>query len=163
MIVPDGVLFGSSTAHRELRRRLVDENQLEAVISLPSGVFKPYAGMSQLAILVFSKGGQTKDVLFVEIKNDGFSLDDKRDLLPPDQNDLPFAKEAWANFRRNKGEFVDRTAMAFTVDAPELRDSAYDLSLGRYQDRLYKEGDVRPTQGNSEANYEPRVRNPGEN
>ena len=85
VIVPDGVLFGSSTAHRELRTKLVDQNQLEAVVSLPSGVFKPYAGVST-GILFFSKGGQTKDVLFVDVQADGYSLDDKRE--PVDENDL---------------------------------------------------------------------------
>ena len=81
VIVPDGVLFGSSTAHKQLRTKLVDENQLEAVVSLPSGVFKPYAGVST-GILVFSKGGETKDVLFVDVQADGYSLDDKREELP---------------------------------------------------------------------------------
>jgi type I restriction enzyme M protein len=76
-IVPDGVLFGSSKAHVALRQHLIDENQLEAVISLPSGVFKPYAGVST-AILVFTKGGQTDNVMFYDVQADGFSLDDKR-------------------------------------------------------------------------------------
>ena len=85
-IVPDGVLFGSSTAHVALRKLLLDENQLEAVISLPSGVFKPYAGVST-GILVFTKGGRTDNVFFYDVEADGFSLDDKRD--PVDANDLP--------------------------------------------------------------------------
>ena len=77
-IVPDGVLFGSSKAHVALRKMLVEENQLEAVITLPSGVFKPYAGVST-AILVFTKGGKTDHVFFYDVEADGFSLDDKRD------------------------------------------------------------------------------------
>src|SRR5206468_11129172 len=74
-IVPDGVLFGSSNAHRDLRKLLVDENQLEAVISMPSGVFRPYAGVST-AILMFTKGGRTDWVWFYKMESDGFSLDD---------------------------------------------------------------------------------------
>ena len=84
-IVPDGVLFGSSKAHTALRKMLVEENQLEAVISLPSGVFKPYAGVST-AILVFTKGGKTDHVFFYDVEADGFSLDDKRD---PVQRERP--------------------------------------------------------------------------
>src|ERR1019366_7332210 len=85
-IVPDGVLFGSSTAHVALRKLLMDGNQLEAVISLPSGVFKPYAGVST-GILVFTKGGRSDDVFFYDIEADGFSLDANSD--PVDANDLP--------------------------------------------------------------------------
>src|SRR5262249_1382340 len=131
VIVPDGVLFGSSTAHRELRTKLVNENQLEAVISLPSGVFKPYAGVST-GILVFSKGGETKCVLFVDVQADGYSLDDKRELVV--ENDLPFAADAWAEVRRGRGDFSDRTAKAFTIDAKEIRGNGYDLSIGRYKE-----------------------------
>lgn len=136
VIVPDGVLFGSSTAHRELRTKLVDKNQLEAVISLPSGVFKPYAGVST-GILVFSKGGETKDVLFVDVQADGYSLDDKRE--PVDDNDLPLATDAWTNSRSGNGSFSDRGAKAFCVGAKELRDNSYDLSIGRYKVSRYEE------------------------
>jgi type I restriction enzyme M protein len=136
VIVPEGVLFGSSTAHRELRAKLVDENQLEAVVSLPSGVFKPYAGVST-GILVFSKGGETKDVLFVNVQADGYSLDDKRE--PVDENDLRLAADAWAEFRRGKGNFSDRNAKAFTVGAKEFRVNGYDLSIRRYKETRYEE------------------------
>ncbi len=85
-IVPDGVLFGSSKAHQQLRKMLVENNQLEAVISLPSGVFKPYAGVST-AIIIFTKGGSTDHVWFYDVQADGFSLDDKR--TPIKDNDLP--------------------------------------------------------------------------
>ena len=91
-IVPDGVLFGSSTAHVALRKQLIDKNQLEAVISLPGGVFKPYAGVST-GILFFTKGGATKDVFFYDLEADGFSLDDKRD--PIESNDLPDCLARW--------------------------------------------------------------------
>ncbi|MGC1720539.1 MAG: class I SAM-dependent DNA methyltransferase, partial [Isosphaeraceae bacterium] len=87
-IVPDGVLFGSSNAHRDLRKMLVEENQLEGVISMPSGVFKPYAGAST-AILIFVKGGKTDRVWFYKMESDGFSLDDKRDKIGDGLGDLP--------------------------------------------------------------------------
>lgn len=131
-IVPDGVLFGSSTAHVALRRLLLDDNQLEAVISLPSGVFKPYAGVST-GILVFTKGGRTDDVFFYDVEADGFSLDDKRD--PIEANDLPGCLAAWRN--KDAGRDTDRTQKAFFVSAQEIRDSNYDLSLSKYQKRTH--------------------------
>jgi type I restriction enzyme M protein len=134
-IVPDGVLFGSSTAHVAVRKLLVDNNQLEAVISLPSGVFKPYAGVST-GILVFTKGGRTDDVFFYEVEHDGLSLDDKRD--PVSENDLPDCLVQWKN--RESGTGSDRKAKAFFVPAAEIRDANYDLSLNRYQERTYVEG-----------------------
>ncbi len=133
-IVPDGVLFGSSTAHVALRRQLLDENQLEAVISLPSGVFKPYAGVST-GILVFTKGGRTDDVFFYDVEADGFSLDDKRD--PIKDNDLPGSLEAWK--KRDPQRDTDRTQKAFFVPAEDIRQSNYDLSLSRYKERIYEE------------------------
>jgi type I restriction enzyme M protein len=129
-IVPDGVLFGSSTAHVALRKLLLDHNQLEAVISLPSGVFKPYAGVST-GILVFTKGGRTDDVFFYEVEADGYSLDDKRD--PVEANDLPGCLAAWRD--REAGRDTDRTQKAFFVSAREIQDSNYDLSLGKYKVR----------------------------
>jgi len=133
-IVPDGVLFGSSTAHVSLRRQLLDENQLEAVISLPSGVFKPYAGVST-GILVFTKGGRTDDVFFYDVEADGLSLDDKRD--PIKANDLPDCLEAWK--KRDVQKDTDRKKKAFFVPAEEIRQSNYDLSLSRYKEQVYEE------------------------
>ncbi|WP_252258537.1 type I restriction-modification system subunit M [Erythrobacter aurantius] len=133
-IVPDGVLFGSSTAHVALRRQLLDENQLEAVISLPSGVFKPYAGVST-GILVFTKGGRTDNVFFYDVEADGFSLDDKRD--PVEANDLPGCLEAWKN--RDPLKDTDRTQKAFFVPAEDIREANYDLSLSRYKELIYEE------------------------
>ncbi|MGK7754935.1 MULTISPECIES: type I restriction-modification system subunit M [unclassified Roseovarius] len=133
-IVPDGVLFSSSTAHVALRRLLIDDNQLEAVISLPSGVFKPYAGVST-AILVFRNGGRTDDVFFYDVEADGFSLDDKRD--PIEANDLPDCLEAWK--KRDPQRDTDRTQKAFFVPAEEIRQSNYDLSLSKYKERLYEQ------------------------
>jgi type I restriction enzyme M protein len=133
-IVPDGVLFGSSTAHVALRRQLLEENQLEAVISLPSGVFKPYAGVST-GILVFTKGGRTDDVFFYDIEADGLSLDDKRE--PIEANDLPGCLEAWK--KRDLQKDTDRKKKAFFVPAEEIRQSNYDLSLNRYKEQVYEE------------------------
>ena len=133
-IVPDGVLFGSSTAHVSLRRQLLEENQLEAVISLPSGVFKPYAGVST-GILVFTKGGRTDNVFFCDIEADGLSLDDKRN--PIEANDLPDCLEAWK--KRDVQKDTDRKKKAFFVPAEEIRQSNYDLSLSRYKEQVYEE------------------------
>ncbi|MCX7309953.1 MAG: N-6 DNA methylase, partial [Afipia sp.] len=129
-IVPDGVLFGSSTAHVALRKLLLDHNQLEAVISLPSGVFRPYAGVST-GILFFTKGGRTDDVFFYNVEADGFSLDDKRD--PVEANDLPVCLAAWRN--RDAKRDTDRTQKAFMVPAKDIRDANYDLSLNKYRVR----------------------------
>ncbi len=133
-IVPDGVLFGSSNAHVALRQLLVKENQLEAVISLPSGVFKPYAGVST-AILMFSKGGKTDNVFFYDVQADGFSLDDKRD--PVKTNDLPNALERWGNKSAKKD--TDRTAKHFMVPVKEIEEKGFDLSINRYKEATHEE------------------------
>jgi type I restriction enzyme M protein len=99
VIVPDGVLFGSSRAHVEVRRRVIEENRLDGVVSMPSGVFKPYAGVST-AVLFFTRGAQTKDIWFYDMAHDGFSLDDKRVAI--DENDIPDVVECWQN-RFDKG------------------------------------------------------------
>src|ERR1700738_2815203 len=128
-IVPDGVLFGSSTAHQALRKLLIDQNQLEAVISLPSGVFKPYAGVST-GILVFTKGGRTDNVFFYDVEADGLSLDDKREQI--DENDLPDCLARWR--ARDPKKDMDRTAKSFFVSASEIREANYDLSLSRFKE-----------------------------
>ena len=133
-IVPDGVLFGSSKAHQALRQMLVDENQLEGVISLPSGVFKPYAGVST-AIIVFTKGGRTDNVFFYDVQADGYSLDDKRQ--PVKDNDLPTALAAWKG--RDPKQLKDRTQKAFFVPADEIRENKFDLSINRYKEEVYEE------------------------
>jgi len=138
-IVPDGVLFGSSTAHVALRELLIDDNQLEAVISLPSGVFKPYAGVST-GILIFTKGGRTDDVFFYDVQNDGFSLDDKRDSIEGEE--LSDCVASWR--KRNPKKDTDRTAKAFFVPAKEIRAANYDLSLSRYKQTVYKEEKYEP-------------------
>ena len=138
-IVPDGVLFGSSGAHRQLRQLLVDQNQLEAVVKLPSGVFKPYAGVST-GILVFTKGGRTDNVFFYDIEADGLSLDDKRE--PVGENDLPICLARWRS--RDPAKDTDRTSKAFFVSSAEIKGTGYDLSLSRYQDRVYEEEEFDP-------------------
>ena len=139
-IVPDGVLFGSSKAHQALRKMLVDDNQLEAVISLPSGVFKPYAGVST-AFIVFTKGGQTDQVFYYDVQADGFSLDDKREPQL-DKDDLPDMLERWR--KRIPKRDTDRTAKHFFVDAEEIRENKYDLSINRYKEIVYEEEEYDP-------------------
>jgi len=137
-IVPDGVLFGASKAHVALREMLVEKNQLEAVISLPSGVFRPYAGVST-GILIFTKGGKTEDVFFYDLKDDGFSLDDKRSQLYDDTfaGDLPDCLARWQG--RDPKKDIDRTTNAFFVPAHEIREKNYDLSLNRFKETVYEE------------------------
>ncbi|MCP3143430.1 type I restriction-modification system subunit M [Pyxidicoccus xibeiensis] len=138
-IVPDGVLFGSSKAHTGIRKLLVKENQLEAVISLPSGVFKPYAGVST-AILVFTKGGKTDHVFFYKVEADGFSLDDKRD--PVKENDLPDALARWR--KRSVMKDTDRTAKHFMVPVKEIEGKDFDLSINRYREDQHEESKYDP-------------------
>lgn len=133
-IVPDGVLFGSSKAHAALRQMLMEENQLEAVISLPSGVFKPYAGVST-AILVFTKGGRTDNVFFYGVEHDGYSLDDKRDKI--DADDLPDVITRWQ--KRDAKKDTDRKSKCFSVPASEIKATNYDLSFSRYRETVHAE------------------------
>ena len=137
-IVPDGVLFGSSGAHVALRQMLINENQLEAVISLPSGAFRPYAGVST-GILIFTKGGRTDNVFFYDVEDDGYSLDDKRNQLYDSTfaGDLPDVLARWRE--RDPKKDSDRAAKAFFVQASEIRENNYDLSLNRYQQKIYEE------------------------
>ena len=137
-IVPDGVLFGSSNAHKKLRKTLVEEQKLDAVISMPSGVFKPYAGVST-AILIFTRtdSGGTDKVLFYDMQADGLSLDDKRD--PIDANDIPDILEKYQQYRKGEGDFTDKKAKAFSVDKQDIADNQYDLSINRYKEIEYEE------------------------
>lgn len=134
VIVPDGVLFGSSKAHKQARQILIDECELQGVISMPSGVFKPYAGVST-AVLVFVKGGQTENVWFYDMENDGYSLDDKRDKV--EGSDLPDIIESWNT--RTKDRENDRKAKHFFVPVEEIRDNGFDLSINRYKEIVYEE------------------------
>lgn len=130
-IVPDGVLFGASKAHKDLRKELVDENKLTAVISMPSGVFKPYAGVST-AILIFTKTGTggTDDVWFYDMKSDGYSLDDKREKLD-NNGDIDDIVARFENLEAEKER--SRTDQSFMVPAEEIRKNGYDLSINKYK------------------------------
>ena len=136
IIVPDGVLFGSSTAHKALRQILVENQKLDAVISMPSGVFKPYAGVST-AILLFTKtnSGGTDKVWFYDMQADGFSLDDKRNSLDSakhENNNLPDILSRWKN--REAEEERGRTEQSFFVPKADIAAKGYDLSLNRYRE-----------------------------
>ena len=130
-IVPDGVLFGTSTAHKAIRKELVDNQQLRAVISMPSGVFKPYAGVST-AVLIFTKTncGGTDKVWFYDMKADGFSLDDKRS--PIAQNDIPDVVERFRHL--SKEESRTRKDQSFFVPVEEIHKNDYDLSINKYKE-----------------------------
>ncbi|CAM4059213.1 class I SAM-dependent DNA methyltransferase [Tsukamurella strandjordii] len=142
VIVPDGVLFGSTKAHKELRRVLVEDQKLDGVVKLPSGVFKPYAGVST-AILLFTKteSGGTDEVWFYDVQSDGFSLDDKRN--PVDANDLPDVRERWKE-RGGAERQRARTEKSFTVPKDEIVAQGYDLSINRYKEIEYEEVEYRP-------------------
>lgn len=136
-IVPDGVLFGSSKAHVQLRQHLIENNQLEAVISLPSGVFKPYAGVST-AIIIFAKGGETENVFFYDVQSDGRTLDDKRTEIGDGRGDLPDVLAKYQEWCAGVGNFSDRTAQAFEVSAQEISAQGFDLSINRYKELMIK-------------------------
>jgi type I restriction enzyme M protein len=161
VIVPDGVLFGSSKAHKELRRILVEDQKLDAVLSLPGGVFKPYAGVST-AILVFTKtnSGGTDAIWFYDVDADGWSLDDKRSpLLPEDKlgpapkmplaadehakNNLPDVLARWGQ-RAGAERERPRTAQSFCVPKADIAAQGYDLSLNRYKEVVHETVEHRP-------------------
>jgi type I restriction enzyme M protein len=136
VVVPDGVLFGSSRAHKEIRRILVEEQQLNAVISMPSGVFKPYAGVST-AVILFTKtnSGGTDTVWFYDMKADGYSLDDKRDKVEDD--DIPDIITRYKNLDGETNR--KRTDRSFLVPKDEITEQNYDLSINRYKEIEYDE------------------------
>jgi type I restriction enzyme M protein len=156
VIVPDGVLFGSSNAHRELRRILVEDQKLDAVVSLPGGAFRPYAGVST-AILLFTKtnSGGTDTVWFYDVQADGWSLDDKRQPLLPEEKLGPLPLEPLSEDEHQKNNLPDvlarwseraaaerdrtRTAQSFAVTKAEIAEKNYDLSLNRYKEVVYEE------------------------
>lgn len=142
-IVPDGVLFGSSKAHKSIRKELVENQKLTAVISMPSGVFKPYAGVST-AILLFTKtdAGGTNDVWFYDMKADGYSLDDKRS--PISDNDIPDIIERYNNLENEKDR--KRTEQSFFVSKEEIVNNDYDLSINKYKEVEYVPVEYPPTE-----------------
>jgi type I restriction enzyme M protein len=137
VIIPDGVLFGSSKAHRQIRQTLVDNHRLQAVISMPGGVFKPYAGVST-GVLIFTKTGNggTDNVWFYDMKGDGYTLDDKRQ---PDEknNDIPDIVNRWQHPEQEAAN--TRTHKSFFVPVAEIRANNYDLSINRYKETVYEE------------------------
>jgi type I restriction enzyme M protein len=141
VIIPDGVLFGSSKAHQQIRKEIIDNQKLQAVISMPSGVFKPYAGVST-AVLLFTKtnSGGTDRVWFYDMQADGYSLDDKRN--PIEANDIP---DIVTRFRSLSGAEMKaeaqrtRTDKSFMVPINDIRDNKYDLSINRYKEVVYEE------------------------
>lgn len=164
VIVPDGVLFGSSGAHKNIRKELVENQQLQGVISMPSGVFKPYAGVST-AILLFTKtnSGGTDNVWFYDMQADGFSLDDKRNALISEEQleqvfanpekvanevagkcDIPFILNDWSALQTPSlsgrvGVGLDRTQKSFLVPKADIVANDYDLSINRYKEIVYEE------------------------
>lgn len=143
VIVPDGVLFGSSKAHKTIRKMLVEDNKLDGVISMPSGVFKPYAGVST-AILLFTKvgvegKGGTDKVWFYDMKADGFSLDDKR--TPQENSDLPDILARWQSLSTDRSieESRAKTEQSFMVDKADIASNDYDLSINRYKEVVYEQ------------------------
>ncbi|XOV94274.1 MAG: N-6 DNA methylase [Bacteroidota bacterium] len=166
VIVPDGVLFGSSKAHKQIREEIISRHRLEGVVSMPSGVFKPYAGVST-AILFFTKTGTggTDQVWFYDMKADGFSLDDKRTPLDKaykgesalevslddtaataavkhENNNIPDIIRRWQH--RDKEADNPRTAQSFLVPFKEIKDNDWDLSINRYKEIEYKEVNYDP-------------------
>jgi type I restriction enzyme M protein len=136
VIVPDGVLFGSSNAHLQIRKEIVDKQKLEAVISMPSGVFKPYAGVST-AVLIFTKtdSGGTDKVWFYDMQADGLSLDDKRQAI--EANDIPDIINRYHHLKTESKR--SRTDKSFMVPVKEIKDNKYDLSINRYKEVVYEE------------------------
>ena len=142
-IVPDGVLFGSSKAHVAIRKELVENHMLQAVISMPSGVFKPYAGVST-AVLVFTKtgAGGTGNVWFYDMKADGFSLDDKRSAVK--ENDIPDIVKRFHKLEEEQDR--KRTDQSFMVPKQEIVDNGYDLSINKYKKVEYVPVEYPPTE-----------------
>jgi type I restriction enzyme M protein len=161
VIVPDGVLFGSSNAHKSLRKMLIEDQKLDAVVSLPGGVFKPYAGVST-AILLFTKtnSGGTDNVWYYDVKADGMSLDDKRTPLLSDEKLGPIPKSALTADEHAKNNLPDilarwqkregserkraRTEQSFCVSKADIAAEDYDLSLNRYQKVVHEDVAHRP-------------------
>jgi type I restriction enzyme M protein len=159
VIVPDGVLFGSSTAHKAIRKMLVEDHRLDAIVKLPSGVFRPYAGVST-AIVLFTKtnSGGTENVWFYDCQADGLSLDDKRNSLLPVEKIGPNAKldeaehaknnlpDIAARWKQRNGAERDRvrTAQSFCVPRAEIAAAGYDLSINRYKEVVHEASEHRP-------------------
>jgi len=141
VIVPQGVLFGSGKAFKELRKLIIDNCELQAVISMPSGIFKPYAGVAT-AILIFTKGSSTKKVWFYDMQSDGKSLDDKRNqlLLPDGKRDFGDLHKIVTAFKaKHTNKKNDRKKQYFFVPKKEIEENGYDLSVSKYKEEVYEE------------------------
>lgn len=141
IIVPQGVLFGAGKAFTQLRKKLVEEAELNAVITMPSGVFKPYAGVST-SILIFTKGGVTENTWFYEMKDDGYELNDRRaeKFKEGGARDFGDLQDIIAKYRsRNPEKDTDRTAQSFFVPKKDIEDNNYDLSMSKYQEQVFEE------------------------
>ena len=136
VIIPDGVLFGSSNAHKQIRKEIIENNKLEAIISMPSGVFKPYAGVST-AIMIFTKTGNggTDNVWFYDMQADGYSLDDKR--TETKDNDISDIIKRYHNLKAESKR--KRTDKSFMVSFAEIKANAWDLSINRYKEVVHTE------------------------
>ena len=143
VIIPDGVLFGSSKAHKQIRKEIIETHKLDAVISMPSGVFKPYAGVST-AVVLFTKtnNGGTDKVWFYDMKADGYSLDDKRN--PIENNNIPDIIERFQHLDQEKDR--KRTEQSFLVPLAEIQENNWDLSINRYKEIVYEEIQYDPPQ-----------------
>jgi len=135
-IVPDGVLFGSSKAHKDIRRILIEDCELQGVVSMPSGIFKPYAGVST-AVLIFQKGGETRKVWFYDMESDGYSLDDKR--TPVEHDDIPDIVGSFKNCLKDKNLVPSKSDKWFFVDKGTIVENGYDLSINKYKEVEYEE------------------------
>jgi type I restriction enzyme M protein len=135
VIVPDGVLFGSSNAHKQARKMLLNDCELQGIISMPSGVFKPYAGVST-AILIFVKGGETEKVWFYDMQSDGYTLDDKRSKINGG-GDLPDIVEKW---KTRKSQVENKlNSKFFYIEKKDIEEADSNLSIGRYKVTDYEE------------------------
>lgn len=140
VIVPQGVLFGSTRAHKGIRKKLLEDCRLDAVISMPSGVFKPYAGVST-AVLVFTKGESSKKIWFYDMEADGFSLDDKRTFIDG-KGDIPDIIQKF--IEKDSEDFEDRKAKCFFVPFEEIKENEYSLSISNYKEIEYNEINYKP-------------------
>ena len=139
VIVPDGVLFGNSNAHKSIRKLLLEKCRLDAIISMPSGIFKPYAGVST-AVLYLIKGEPTEKVWFYDMKSDGYSLDDKR-TPQPEKDDIPDILERFEKrFKENNG---DHSKKHFFVPINEIKENEWDLSINKYKNEKEEEVNYR--------------------
>jgi type I restriction enzyme M protein len=136
VIIPDGVLFGSSNAHKQIRKEIIANNKLDAVVSMPSGVFKPYAGVST-AVVFFTKTGTggTDKVWFYDMHADGLTLDDKR--AETKENDIPDIVARYLNLKDETAR--KRTDKSFLVPFSEIEANEWDLSINRYKEVVYEE------------------------